>query len=252
MIDHSPVFSSQHVHMHLYSEENHMTFPRAALVAAAIPLLLTSLPLTAGEVMFNVPATERANESAALLQRTAWALQDSHFAASHGVPADERIGNLWLFPTDDAHTVFARYELTSSSGAVAAPVQHLVVLTVRQDRIVDFHELTSAADGSAPTRPASLHWSAAIGTGYAARTAQSDIALQRGDTDTGSGSHVVAPSLHWTASIGTGTATTSAVNSRGTTQPSSPSLQLEAPTTHWTARIGRGDASTSSSNAAVK
>jgi len=120
-----------------------MKSPRAALVATAIPLLLTSLPLTAGELPFNAPATERAKESAPLLHQAARALYDLPSGGALRNSNGQHISNLWLFPTADADTVFARYNATS--GADPSGTEHLTVLTVRRSRIVESRELTSAS-----------------------------------------------------------------------------------------------------------
>ena len=215
-----------------------MKSPRAALVATAIPLLLTSLPLTAGELPFNAPATERANESAPLLHQTARALHDLPSGAALGSSSGKHISNLWLFPTADADTVFARYNLTSDDAAASA-TEHLTVLTVRGNRILESRDLTSAHAESASNEPARLHWSAAIGTGHAATaTVTSPNAT--------SSSHGVPASAHWTARIGTGTAAASTTPIPDTKQPSS-SGQPSVAAAHWTSRIGTGHASDSTS-----
>ena len=215
-----------------------MKSPRAALVTTAIPLLLTSLPLTAGELPFNAPATERANESAPLLHQTARALHDLPSGAALGSSSGKHISNLWLFPTADADTVFARYNLTSDDGAASA-TEHLTVLTVRGNRILESRDLTSAHAESASNEPARLHWSAAIGTGHAATaTVTSPNAT--------SSSHGVPASAHWTARIGTGTAAASTTPIPDTKQPSS-SGQPSVAAAHWTSRIGTGHASDSTS-----
>jgi hypothetical protein len=73
-----------------------MKTPRAPLAAAAIPLLLTSLSATAGELPFNAPNTARAQESAQLpsatphwtsLIGTGHAASTDATTSSHGVPA---------------------------------------------------------------------------------------------------------------------------------------------------------------------
>jgi len=192
-----------------------MKTPRAALVATAIPLLLTSLRVTAGELAFNAPATEEARQSAPLLHQAARVLHDSPPGA---------ISNLWLFPTADAHTVFARYNLTGSA------TEHLTVLTLRDNRVVESRELTSPTTESVSKDSAHLDWSAAIGTGHAAHA------------DMTNSSHGVPASPHWTANIGTGAAVTSTVDVRDTKQPSSTDAHpVVVATAHWTTRIGRGD-----------
>ena len=108
---------------------------RLAAPVATILLLAGSAPLIAGEPSFNVPATVRARQSVVLLDRAARALYDLS-------PSAGRISALWLFPTADADTVFAEYTLTGGRGASAT--DHLVVLTLRGDRIVAMRDLTEA------------------------------------------------------------------------------------------------------------
>jgi hypothetical protein len=147
-----------------------MKSPFAALVATAIPLLLTSLPLTAGELPFNAPATERANETALLLHQAARALYDLPSGDALRSFSGKHISNLWLFPTADADTVFARYSLTSddkaASDAAAPATEHLTLLTVRGNRILESRDLTSARPESASNERARGRRSAAIGTGH--------------------------------------------------------------------------------------
>ena len=226
-----------------------MKSPRAALAATAIPLLLTSLPLTAGELPFNAPATERAKESAPLLHQTARALYDSPSAAAPRTPGGKRISNLWLFPTADANTVFARYNLTSDDQAASA-TEHLTVLTVRGNRIVESRELTSPPAEVASSEPARLHWSAAIGTGRAARAAVTDPKVtSSGETNSNAtrSSDGVSASPHWTAGIGAGRAAASTTSVPDTEQPSSSGTRPVVAATHWTSRIGTGHAFDSTS-----
>jgi hypothetical protein len=231
-----------------------MKSPRAALVATAIPLLLTSLPLTAGELPFNAPATERVKESALLLHQTARALYDLPSGAALRTPGGKHISNLWLFPTADADTVFARYNLTSeeeaTSGAAASATEHLTVLTVRGNRILESRELTSAHAESASNEPARFHWSAAIGTGYAASaTDKSPKVASSGATNANATSsfHDVPASPHWTARIGTGTAAASATIVPDGKQLSSSATQPAVAAAHWTSRIGTGHPADSTS-----
>ena len=114
-----------------------MKNPLTAIAAAAIPLLLSPLA-AADEPSFNVPTTTRAQESATLLSRAAHAIYKSPLDAR-----DRRISNLWLFPTGDAKTVFARYTLSSDDGS-APTSEQLVVLTLQGDRIVEQRDLTAA------------------------------------------------------------------------------------------------------------
>jgi hypothetical protein len=216
-----------------------MKSPRATLVATAIPLLLTSLSVSAAEPPYNAPSTERAKESALLLHQTAHALYDSSPGASSG----QHISNLWLFPTADADTVFARYDLTSgektTSGATASRTQHLTVLTVRGNRILESRELTSARVESASNEPPKLHWSAAIGSGNAAKAMVNADATNPNAT---SSSHTTSASPDWTARIGTGTAAASAASVGNTAAASSSGIQPIFAAAHWTAKIGTGHA----------
>ena len=226
-----------------------MKIPHAALVATAIPLILTSLPLTAGELPFNAPATARANESALLLHQTARALYDLPSSTALRSSSGKHISNLWLFPTADADTVFARYNLTSDDAAASA-TEHLTVLTVRGNQILESRELTSTTAESASNEPARLHWSAAIGTGHAASaTVTSPKATSNGATEAGatSSSHGVPASPHWTARIGTGTA--ASTTTPDAKQPSSSGTEPAVAAVHWTSRIGTGHASDSTSTA---
>lgn len=215
-----------------------MKSSRAALVAAAIPLVLTSFRVTAGELPFTAPATEQARESALLLHQTARALQDSSSAATARLIGNQQISNLWLFPTAEANTVFARYNLTppdkETSDAGQATREHLTVLTIRDSRIVESNELTSAPAELVSRHSPSLDPSATIGTGYAAHAKETNSP------------HGVPSSPDWTARIGTGTAATSRAGVGEIGQPVSSSAQPVTAVAHWTSRIGRGDAFESS------
>jgi hypothetical protein len=213
-----------------------MKNPLAAIVATAIPLLATSLPASAGELLFNAPATERASESALLLHQAARALYNLPAGAVLQSSSGKHISNLWLFPTAEADTVFARYNLSAddeaTSGTAASATEHLAVLTVRGNRVLESRDLTSADVESASNEPAKLHWSAAIGTGHAASATST--------------SHGVPASPNWTARIGTGTAA-----SATTTSDDKKSLSVTQPVVaaaHWTSRIGTGHSSDSTSS----
>jgi hypothetical protein len=230
-----------------------MKNPLAAVVATAIPLLATSLPVTAGELLFNAPATVRASESALLLRQTARALYDLPSGAALQAASGKHISNLWLFPTAEADTVFARYNLTSddeaTSDTTASATEHLAVLTVRGNRILESRDLTSAHAESASNEPARLHWSAAIGTGYAASaTVANPEVTSSGATKESatSSSHGVSSSPHWTARIGTGTAASTTITSDDK-QPASGTQPVVA-AAHWTSRIGTGHSSDSTSS----
>jgi len=214
-----------------------MKSPRAAtLVATAITLILGSVRVTAGELPFNAPATEQATQSAPLLHQAARALHDMPYPGSGG----EQISNLWLFPTADATTIFARYNLGESS------TEHLVVLTMDASRIVESRELTSSAAEPASHEAPNLHWSALIGTGDAAHVGSTYPKLTSG-SETNSAvtasSHDVPPSLHWSAIIGTGAAaTTSPTAVHDTKQRPSPGAHPVVAAAHWTSQIGTGHA----------
>lgn len=79
-----------------------------------------------------------------------------------------------------------------------------------------------------------LHWSAAIGTGYTARTPETSP-----DMTSSEKIHSV-PAPHWSAAIGTGTAATigSATPDTNTTRPSGALSTVAA--AHWTSKIGSG------------
>jgi hypothetical protein len=144
MADHQGVraavdFSARYVHIHFqpYFGEPVMKSQLAAPMAATL-LLISSVPLIAGELPFNAPATQLAQERGQLLHRAAHALYES-------TPNASRISDLWLFPTADPDTVFAEYTLRSKGDA---PTKHLAVLTLQGDRILRTHELTDVADAT--------------------------------------------------------------------------------------------------------
>jgi hypothetical protein len=201
-----------------------MKSPRTALVATVIPLLLTSLRVTAGELPFNAPTTEEAKQSASLLHQTARALHDG----------DREIANLWLFPTADASVVFARYNEAGTT------TEHLVVLTVNGNHIVESRELTSASAELVSTERPRLDWSAFIGTGDPTGTS-----LRRPKVMRGNETNIPPPPPHWTASIGTGTAAASTTTVTRTSPPSA-ALPVIA-VADWTSRIGTGHALDSTS-----
>ena len=93
------------------------------------------------------------------------------------------------------------------------------------------------------TEPGKLDWSAAIGTGYAARsTAKNSKVTSSGETNANgtNSSHRVPASPHWTATISTGTAATSTSAVTDTKEPLSSGLQPVVAAAHWTSRIGSG------------
>jgi hypothetical protein len=227
-----------------------MKNPLAAVVATAIPLLATSLPVSAGELPFNAPATERTTESALLLHQTARALYELPSGAVLQSASGKHISNLWLFPTADADTVFVRYNLTSddeaTSGTAASATEHLAVLTVRGNRILESRDLTSAHAESASNEPAKLHWSAAIGTGHAASATIANPELTSSGATAASAtstSHGVLASPNWTARIGTGTAASTTTASDAKQPSPSGNTQPAVAAAHWTSRIGTGHSS---------
>lgn len=210
-----------------------MKSPRAVLTAAAIPLLLTSFPLTAGELAFNAPDTAKAQESAPLLHQAARALGD--LSTAQGLAdRDRHISNLWLFPTADADTVFAEYEVRPGEESTAS-TKHLTVLKIRDNRILEQRELSdaraySASDDQHPS--ATPHWSALIGTGH-------PFSAEATSPPRG-----VPATPHWTARIGTGTAAPSVSATERKQAPFS-NNQSALANAHWTSKIGTGHASES-------
>jgi hypothetical protein len=82
-----------------------------------------------------------------------------------------------------------------------------------------------------------LHWSAAIGTGYAARTTETSHNM----TSSVKPNAAATPaSPHWTATIGTGTAATSPSAVPNSNAPLSAGTQPTLAAAHWTSRIGSG------------
>ena len=85
-----------------------------------------------------------------------------------------------------------------------------------------------------------LHWSATIGTGYAARnTETSSVNPTVAATQSSNG---VPAAPHWTATIGTGTAATSTAAVTDTKEQLSSDTKPEVAAAHWTSRIGSGHA----------
>jgi hypothetical protein len=199
-----------------------------ATVAAAISFVLNSVSVTAGAPQFRVPLTARAQESAELLTRTAHA-----FYASRSISAlsarGMQVKSLWLYPTGDADTVFAQYTLRSEEGG-DSPTEHLALLTVWKDRIVQLRELSEQRYATNERPSTRAHWAAAIGNGHTS------------DATADSGSARGVPALpDWTAAIGTGRATpsTNAENEL----PGEP--QHFIADAHWTSKIGTGHSSES-------
>lgn len=200
-----------------------MKTSRTAATTVVIPLLLTSLAVSAAELPFNAPHTARAQESSQLLHQAAQAL---------GNLPDQHIANLWIFPTADANTVFAQYDVKAEGGA---STRHLSVVKLGGSQIVEQTDLTGASAYAASGQErssATAHWSASIGTGHAA------------DTTATTAPHGVPATPHWTAQIGTGAAASSANATQG--QRSASTKKSAVADAHWTSRIGTGHAAESS------
>ena len=197
------------------------------LAAASLPLLLNAPRASAGEVHFNVPATDRAQQSQELLSRAAYALDTEVSARARG-GRNEHLSNVWIYPTSDANTVFAHYTLTANdqSPAGLSSTQHLAILTLRDNRIVTHEDLNAVSAGN---------WSAKIGNGHTSGSDPVEI----------TGSQGVPASPHWTASIGTGQAANGATDSaRGPAKLAGASVSTST-SLHWTSKIGTAHASES-------
>ena len=118
----------------------------AIFAAASAPLILSAAGAFAGEPEFRTPTTDRAQQTQPLLARAAHAVNAAASRAGEG-----QISNLWLFPTADEDTVFAQYIVTSNqlSSKAAASEEHLEVLRMKGDRIVEQRDLIRAVDHSA-------------------------------------------------------------------------------------------------------
>lgn len=201
------------------------------LAAASIPLLLNAPRASAGEVQFNAPATERAQQSRELLGRAAYALNTEVSARVRG-DRDERLSNLWIYPTKDADTVFAHYTLTANHRSLAGDLsstQHLAVVTVRDNRVVALEDLNAAAVGD------SDNWWAKIGNGHTSNSSPVEPKVSQG----------TPASAHWSASIGTGQAA-NAVNEAQRGPAKLAGAAVSTPTAvHWTSKIGTAHASES-------
>ncbi len=111
-----------------------------AALAAALSLLSGSPSLIAGELPFNAPATPSAKASMDLLHRAARALYD-FYPNSTQETSEGPLADLWLFPTDDAGTVFAEYTLRIDEQG-ASPTRHLALLTLQSNGLFSVRELT--------------------------------------------------------------------------------------------------------------
>jgi hypothetical protein len=207
----------------------------AIVAAASAPLILSAAGALAGEPLFCTPTTDRAQQTQMLLGRAAHALNP-------GAPrtGGHHISNLWLFPTADQDTVFAQYIVTTNqpSSKVAASEEHLELLRMKGDRIVERRDLTRNTDDStlrAKRSSGERDWSASIGSGHTPSTTGTSV--------TANGSPA---SPHWSASIATGQVSTDSTQHLqvGTNVPGS-----QAPRAHWTSKIGTARAADSSTSA---
>ena len=238
----------------------------AIVAAASIPLLLSAPRASAGEVPFKAPATDRAQQSQELLSRAAYAL-NADVSARARSDRDERISNLWIYPTNDANTVFAHYTLTANdhTSAGLSTTQHLDVLTLRGNRIVNVQDLTAAsAEGVRSSQLVAAaasdtgNWSAKIGNGHTTGSSHTT----GGSQITPTGSQGTPASPHWSASIGTGQAANAAsdVNAKNAVDakndaPRGPTKLARASVStstgaHWTSKIGTAHASESGAETA--
>jgi hypothetical protein len=205
------------------------------LPIVTIPLIFTSMAAFAGD--FRAPATEYAAQRAELLSNAAHALEN--VVASQPRQREGQMSNLWVFPTRDADTVFARYTLTSAVATSTAPsaTEHLALVKVRDDGSVNVQELNG------DTRSAA-HWSASIGNG---RTSDSGApstataATAAVTTATAAAATGAPASPHWTSRIGTGR-----VGEADESGHESAPIEGEQPSkvadAHWTSKVGTGRA----------
>jgi hypothetical protein len=206
---------------------------KIAVFAASVPLLLSAAGAFGGEVHFQTPATDRAQQMRPLLSRAAQAVHDkvSRTAADH-------ISNLWLFPTGDEHTVFAQYTVNTkdTSSALESSQVHLEVLSMQGDRVVEQRDLTRAADDNALRAQhtgGGRDWSASIGNGHA-------TSIETSTLSAGS-----PASAHWSALIGSGHVSDDSIQRH---QVAGIATESHAPQAHWTSKIGSARAVDSNTN----
>jgi len=207
---------------------------KIATVAASIPLILGAAGAFAGDSQFQIPTTDRAQQTRPLLARAAHAVYAEGPRTGEG-----KISNLWLFPTAEEDTVFAQYVVTTdpSTSKVAASDKHLELLRMRGDRIVEQRDLTRATDDSAlSAQQVSVErdWSASIGNGHTTSTTQT-LATSAGSP----------ASPHWSASIGTGRVSDDSGRHVQVATNVPGSLTARA---HWTSKIGTAHAVDSNTN----
>jgi hypothetical protein len=202
------------------------------VVVAAALLGLGAAGAMAREPQFRAPDTDRARETQVVLAEAAQALN-----AQVLLTAGAHISNLWLFPTADEDMVFAQYVVSKEriSSQLTGSQQHLELLKVSGNRIVEQLDLTHAATDSASLANqtgAGLDGTALIGTGHAMNNTVTSVTA-----------HGSPASPHWSASIGTGHVSGDSV------QPSAVPTNawtLDAALPHWTSKIGTGHAADSS------
>jgi len=116
---------------------------KIAVVAASVALMLSAAGTFGGEVEFQTPTTDRAQQVQPLLLRAARAIHDKT-SSTHG----DRISNLWIFPTGDEHTVFVQYTVSTknvSSKGDGSQI-HLELVRMQGNRIVEERDLTGSAN----------------------------------------------------------------------------------------------------------
>ena len=104
-----------------------------ALAASAIALGSPLQPALQQPCPVNVPTTAHATRSAELLKRAALAVCE--LVSSR----NEQIESLWVYPTNQANTVYVHY--TSMKAQSSVNVEHLAVAEMEGDRIANWHAL---------------------------------------------------------------------------------------------------------------
>jgi hypothetical protein len=116
---------------------------RSTLTTTAIPLLLASLPVSAGELPFNSPQTAQAQESA---QPTATLHWSASIGTGHAASRDA---------ASSSHGVPANPDWTARIGTGTAASS-----TVTENK--------QTAPSGSKSAVADAHWTSRIGTGHAA------------------------------------------------------------------------------------
>ncbi len=111
-----------------------MKHTKSILGALAVGLTLLASPAWAADVPVNVPDTAKAVQAGDLIARAKRALADKLGAG---------VANVWIFPTNDANTVFVQYSIATTSAVctIALPAEHLAVVVMNGDRIEKLREL---------------------------------------------------------------------------------------------------------------